>query len=103
MTGRRAFVARPGSQGRGSAHKGAAAAIVLVLVCGLKAQTPTRDPSRKEPGATTDTAPIGKGSISGFVTTADASPAALRMANVALVGRETGVMRLTMTDRGGRF
>jgi len=76
--------------------------LVVVLVCGLKAQIPTRDSSRKEPGASTD-APVGTGSISGFVTTADASPAALRMANVALVGRETGVMRLTMTDSTGRF
>src|SRR5688572_25932677 len=85
-----------------SRHRVAAATFVLVVVCGLKAQVPTRDSSRKEPGPATD-APIGTGSISGFVTTADASPAALRMANVALVGRETGVMRLTMTDRGGRF
>ena len=79
------------------------AASVLVVVCGLKAQTPTRDASRKEPAVATDAAPTGTGAISGVVTTADLSPAALRMATVALVGRETGVMRLTMTDREGRF
>jgi hypothetical protein len=84
-------------------RRAGAAAIILVLVCGLNAQTPARDSSRKEPGAAADAAPVGTGSISGVVTTADGLPAALRLANVALVGRDTGVMRLTMTDREGRF
>jgi hypothetical protein len=84
-------------------RKNVAATIVLVVVCGLNAQTPSRDSSRKEPVANTDAALVGKGSVSGVVTTADANPAALRLANVALVGRETGVMRLTMKDREGRF
>jgi hypothetical protein len=55
------------------------------------------------PVATVAPAPTGTAAISGIVMSADTSPRPLRSANVVLIGGTTGVLKVTATDRDGRF
>lgn len=48
-------------------------------------------------------APTGTAAISGVVMSADASPRPLRLATVVLIGAFTGVLKVTSTDRDGKF
>lgn len=62
----------------------------------------TRDARPMPPGSAAPT-PTGTGAISGVVMTADGAPRPLRGANVVLIGGMTGVLKVTSTDRDGRF
>ena len=73
-------------------------AVALTLATTSGAQT--RDTRSSAPAAP---APTGTGSISGNVTSGDATSRPLRMANVVLIGAATGVLKVTSTDRDGKF
>lgn len=60
----------------------------------------------RDGGATTSTvvtAPTGTASISGVVVSGDASARPLRLATVVLIGATSGVLKVTSTDRDGKF
>ena len=48
-------------------------------------------------------APAGTASISGIVTSDDGTAKAIRQANIVIIGATTGVLRVSSTDRDGRF
>jgi hypothetical protein len=53
--------------------------------------------------ATSAPAPKGTASIAGIVVSADGSAKAIRQANLVIIGAMTGVLRVSSTDRDGRF
>lgn len=71
---------------------------VLSLATGALAQT--RDTRGNAPVSPAST---GTAAISGVVMSADSAPHPLRLANVVLIGATTGVLKVTSTDRDGRF
>jgi hypothetical protein len=76
-------------------------AIVLGAVC--TAQTPQRDPVRPPSSKANDNAtPTGTATVGGTVV-ADATGSPVRLAYVALIGAETGVLKVTSTDSAGKF
>ena len=76
-------------------------AIVLGAVC--TAQTPQRDPVRPPSSKAADSAtPTGTATVGGTVV-ADATGSPVRLAYVALIGAETGVLKVTSTDSAGKF
>jgi hypothetical protein len=70
----------------------------MALVGSLAAQTPARDL-----GGAAASAPTGTASISGVVMSADGIPRPLRLVNLVLIGAATGVLRVSSSDRDGRF
>lgn len=70
---------------------------------GAQVQIPTRDPVRPASSKTpTDAALTGTATVAGTVV-ADATGSPVRFAYVVLIGAETGVLKVTNTDRGGKF
>lgn len=75
----------------------------ILAAVSVTAQVPQRDPRKPAtPVANPAPAPEGKGVLSGSVVT-DASGAPVGLAYVVLIGVNTGVLKVTSTDRGGRF
>lgn len=72
--------------------------VALAVAAGASAQV------RDTPTAAQSTlAPSGTAAISGVVMSADSMPRPLRMATVVLIGAMTGVLKVTSTDRDGKF
>lgn len=75
--------------------------IAVVLAMPATALSQVRDGAAA--AAPVAPAPTGTGAISGVVMSGDSASRPLRMANVVLIGTLTGVLKVTSTDRDGKF
>ena len=89
---------------RGTIAAGVAAALAGALTRPAAArqrdaggQTPARDAAAQAPQ------PTGTAAIRGVVVSADGGPRPIRLAHVVIIGATTGLLRVTSTDRDGRF
>lgn len=78
----------------------AAAIVVLLLTAGASGQQ--RDTRPAAPAAAAPAMPTGTSTLSGQVV-ADATGATIGHAAVVLIGARTGVIKVTSSDRAGRF
>jgi Carboxypeptidase regulatory-like domain len=76
--------------------------LVLVVVASTMAFAQQRDTRPVAPSTTAPPAPTGTAKVSGQVV-ADGGGTALAHAVVVLIGARTGVIKVTSTDRDGRF
>lgn len=73
---------------------------ILTLAFTIAASAQVRDTPTATPAPP---APTGTAAISGVVMSADSTPRPLRMATVVLIGAMTGTLKVTSTDRDGKF
>jgi hypothetical protein len=76
--------------------------LLLALSIASPSSAQVRD-ARPASASTAIAAPTGTAAITGVVMSADASPRPLRLATVVLIGATTGVLKVTSTDRDGKF